>query len=241
MPNHLQKLYASLQEQLETDLRIGQTALTHPVSKGDSSEADWLKVLVDHLPHRYQASRAFVIDSLGRKSEQIDVVIYDRQYTPILYNKNEQRLIPAESVYAIFEVKPVLNTQNILYASKKAVSVRQLHRTSTEIAYAAGKYEPRPLFPIIGGILTYKSVWKPELGKTFINTLKQLDNSSRIDLGCVVTAGTFEMKYDSGRAEVIISKPETSLASFLFLLLAKLQSLATVPAIDYQAYRKWLA
>jgi hypothetical protein len=240
MPNHLQILYISLQEQLDTNLRIDQKTLIHPVSKGDSTEADWLKALKDHLPHRYQLDKAFIIDSNGKKSEQIDVVIYDRQYTPVLYNKNEQRLIPAESVYAVFEIKPVLNSPNILYAGKKVASVRKLHRTSAQIVYAGGKYEPRVPFSIIGGILTYKSAWKPELGKTFVNTLQKLDNNSRIDLGCVVTAGTFETKYDSGKVEVIKSKPETSLASFLFLLLAKLQSLATVPAIDYQAYRKWI-
>lgn len=240
MPNHLQKLYISLQEQLDSDLRIGQKALTHPVSKGDSSEADWLKALKDHLPHRYQASRAFVIDSTGRKSEQIDIVIYDRQYTPILYNKNDQRLIPAESVYAIFEVRPTLNRKNILYAGKKAASVRKLIRTSAEIVYAAGKYEPRPLFPIIGGILTYKSEWKPSLGKTLISILRKLDVNSRLDLGCVVTAGTFEAKYISDKVEVVSSSREMSLASFLFRLLSKLQSLATVPAIDYQQYNKWL-
>jgi hypothetical protein len=240
MPNHLQKLYVSLQDQLDSDLRIGQKALTHPVSKGDSNEADWLKALKDHLPHRYQASRAFVIDSAGRKSEQIDVVIYDRQYTPILYNKNDQRLIPAESVYAVFEVRPTLNHKNILYAGKKAASVRKLLRTSAEIAYAGGKYEPRTPFPIIGGILTYKSDWKPSLGKTFISSLGKLAVNSRLDIGCVVTAGAFEVRYFSDKVEIECNGPQMSLASFLFRLLAKLQSLATVPAIDYQKYNKWL-
>lgn len=240
MPNHLQNLYASLQEQLDANLRTGQKVLTHPVSKGDSTEADWLNALKDHLPHRYQVSKAFIIDSNGKKSEQIDVVIYDRQYTPVLYNKNDQRLIPAESVYAILEVKQVLNSQNIFYAGKKVASVRRLHRTSAQIVYAGGKYEPRTPFSIIGGIVTYKSAWKPGLSKTLVNTLQKLGNNSRLDLGCVVTAGTFEIKYDSNKVEVIKSKPEVSLASFLFLLLAKLQSLATVPAIDYQAYNKWL-
>jgi hypothetical protein len=240
MPNHLQKLYTSLQEQLESDLRIGQKALIHPVSKGDSSEKDWLNILTDHLPHRYQASRAFVIDSLGKKSEQIDIVIYDRQYTPVLYNKNDQRLIPAESVYAVFEVKPNLNRQNVLYAGKKAASVRKLHRTSAEIAYAAGKYEPRPLFPIIGGVLTYKSEWTSGLGKSLTNILRTLEINSRLDIGCVVTVGTFEAKYTAAKVEITNSRPEMSLASFLFCLLAKLQGLATVPAIDYKQYNRWL-
>jgi hypothetical protein len=240
MPNHLQKLYISLQEQLASNLRIDQKVLSHPVSKGDSTEADWVNALKDHLPQRYQVSKAFVIDSKGNKSEQIDVVIYDRQYTPILFNRNEQRLIPAESVYAVFEVKPILNRQNLFYAGKKVASVRKLYRTSAAIAYAAGKYEPKPLFPIIGGILTYRSEWKPSLGKTLVSILGKLDNASRLDLGCVVTAGTFETTYASQRVEIVKSGPEMSLASFLFHLMAKLQSLATVPAIDYDAYNRWL-
>lgn len=60
-------------------------------------------MLQKHLPHRYQADKAFVIDSNGESSDQIDVVVYDRQYTPLLYNHDGQMFVPAESVYAIFE------------------------------------------------------------------------------------------------------------------------------------------
>ena len=153
--NHLQKLFNSLQDQLETNLRAGQKALSHPVATGDSTELDWVNALKDHLPHRYQVSNGFVIDSKGKKSEQIDVVIYDRQYTPLLYNKNEQRFIPAESVYAVFEVRQTLNRKNVLYAGKKASSVRRLYRTSAEIYHAGGKLEPKQPFPIVGGLETW--------------------------------------------------------------------------------------
>ena len=240
MPNHLQRLFTALQEQLETNLRTGQKALTHPTAKGDSTELDWVKALHDHLPQRYKVSKAFVIDSNGKKSDQIDVVIYDRQYTPLLYNKNDQIFIPAESVYAVFEVRPTLNRKNVLYAGEKVASVRKLHRTSTAIAYAAGKYEPKPLFPIIGGILTYNSAWKPGIGKTLISILKKLDENSRLDLGCAVTVGAFDIKYNVDEIEITNSASKTALASFMFHLLAKLQSLATVAAIDYKAYNRWL-
>lgn len=240
MPNQLQKLFVALQEQLEANLQIGQKALTHPVAKGDSTELDWVNALKDHLPQRYKVSKAFVIDSNGKKSDQIDMVIYDWQYTPLLYNKNDQVFIPAESVYAVFEVKPTLNRNNVLYAGNKVASVRKLHRTSTAITYAAGKYEPKPLFPIIGGILAYNSAWNPGIGKTLVNILKKLDENSRLDLGCVVTTGAFDIKYNPDKIEITNSTSKMALASFMFHLLAKLQSLATVSAIDYKAYNKWL-
>jgi hypothetical protein len=238
--NHLQKLFNSLQDQLETNLRAGQKALSHPVAKGDSTELDWVNALRDHLPHRYQVSNGFVIDSNGKKSEQIDVVIYDRQYTPLLYNKNEQRFIPAESVYAVFEVRQTLNRKNVLYAGKKASSVRRLYRTSAEIYHAGGKLEPKQPFPIVGGILTYNSAWKPDMGKPLTDTLKKLNRNSRLDMGCVASVGTFEVSYLGDKPEITHNFSKMALASFLFHLLEKFQTLATVTAIDYKAYNRWL-
>lgn len=52
--------------------------VAHPGARGEASEEDWLRVFKDRLPYRYQADPAFVIDSQGACSEQIDVVIGDR-------------------------------------------------------------------------------------------------------------------------------------------------------------------
>lgn len=239
--NHLHNLFHALQDQLETNLRTGQKALSHPTSKGDSTELDWVKVLRDHLPQRYQVSKGFVIDSNGRKSDQIDVVIFDWQYTPLLYNKNDQRYIPAESVYAVFEIKPTLNLNNVNYAGRKVSSVRRLYRTSAVIHQAGGKLAPKQLFSIIGGILTYNSEWRPGLGKALTNTLRKLDKNSRLDIGCVASVGIFDVSYLNNKTEITSKSSDMALASFMFYLLEKLQSLATVPAIDYKAYNKWLS
>src|SRR4029453_9246834 len=113
--------------------------------------------LKDPFPHRYQADRAFVIDSRGECSEQIDIVIYDRQYSPFLYNQANQRYVPAESVYAVLEVKQDLSAEHVRYAGGKAASVRRLHRTSAAVPTVAGVVTAGQPQRIIAGILTYQS------------------------------------------------------------------------------------
>lgn len=128
--NPLRQAYAGLQAQLTAGLHSSRVVIDHPGSKGAGTEVNWLEMLQAHLPKRYQAESAFVIDSDGKQSEQIDILLYDRQYTPELYNAKGQRIIPAEGVYAAIEVKQVLDKKNLIYASDKIASVRRLKRSS---------------------------------------------------------------------------------------------------------------
>jgi hypothetical protein len=238
MSNQLSEIFITLQDQLEISLRGSRLVLPHPGSKGDATEDNWLKMLKEHIPNRYQiVNKAFIIDSNGNVSDQIDLTIYDRQYTPLLYNRDNQRFVPAESVYAVFEVKQDLSRQNINYASEKAKSVRQLQRTSAEIVHAGGQHPPRIPFSILAGILTYDSDWSPAFGDAFRRTLSGLSSThERIDLGCVVSEGAFEISYDSDGFEIEQSEKQLALVYFLFRLLGRLQKLGTVPAIDYDVY-----
>ncbi len=236
-PDRLTEILDGLQARLEGGLRGNRAAVTHPGARGEASEEDWLRVLNDHLPRRYQADRAFVIDSHGECSEQIDVVIYDRQYSPFLYNQANQRYIPAESVYAVLEVKQDLSREHVLYAGEKAASVRRLHRTSAPIPYADGAYKPRPLPRIVAGVLTYQSSWTPPFGDPFGNALAELGADEQLDVGCALLHGAFEACYpNGGQVELTVVEGRRSLVQFLMRLLKQLQALATAPAIDYEAY-----
>lgn len=238
-PDRLVDILDGLQARLEGGLRGARTAVTHPGARGEASEDDWSRILRDHLPHRYQVDRAFVIDSLGGCSDQIDIVIYDQQYSPFLYNQVNQRYVPAESVYAILEVKQDLNRDHILYAGEKAASVRRLHRTSAGIPYADGSYKPRPLPRIAAGILTYQSSWNPAFGDPLRNALGELAPVAQLDLGCTLVSGVFEAAYPDGQlVQLAVIEGKRSLVQFLMRLLKQLQAMATAPAIDYDAYLK---
>jgi hypothetical protein len=117
-------------------------------------------------------------------------------------------------------------------------SVRRLHRTSLPIPYAKGTYPPKPLIPILGGILTFESEWKPAFGGPLKISLQNDVADGRIDLGCVAAHGHF--RFDdatNGYDFVAEGKPATA---FLFRLISQLQFSGTVPMIDVQAYAQWL-
>jgi hypothetical protein len=226
-----------LQARLEGELRGNRAAVTHPGARGEASEEDWLRMLKDHMPHRYQADRAFVIDSQGSCSEQIDIVVYDRQYSPFLYNQANQRYVPAESVYAVLEVKQDLSREHVRYAGEKAASVRRLRRTSVPVPHVEGIAKPRPLPRIVAGILTYQSSWTPPFGVSFRDALAELGADQQLDVGCALRHGAFEVGYAAGgEVELRLAESPRSLVQFLMRFLKQLQALATAPAIDYEAY-----
>lgn len=236
-PDRLAEILDGLQARLEGGLRGNRAAVTHPGARGEAAEEDWLRVLNDHLPRRYQADRAFVIDSGGECSEQIDVVIYDRQYSPFLYHQSNQRYIPAESVYAVLEVKQELSREHLLYAGQKAASVRRLHRTSAPVPHVEGVARPRPLPRIVAGLLAYQSSWTPPFGDAFRAAFTELGANEQLDVGCALLHGAFEARYtDGGHLELTTSESPRSLVQFFMRLLKQLQALATAPAIDYAAY-----
>jgi len=233
----LPRILAALHDSIEHRLAAAREAFAHPTTKGDASQNVWLELFETYLPRRYQADTAHVVDSTGAFSEQFDAVIFDRQYSPLILHVEGQAIVPAESVYAIFEAKQSINARQVEYAQGKVATVRRLHRTSLPIPYAGGTYDPKPLQPIIGGLLTLDSDWSPPLGQPLAAALASGDPAGRLDVGCVAAHGTFACDIHGHCSFSAGGKPATA---FLFDLIARLQSTATVSMIDMHAYARWL-
>lgn len=234
----LSHLLASLHDDIQLKLQTVRSTMGHPGAKGDASETVWLSLLNTYLPTRYQAANAFVVDSKGNFSEQMDVVIFDRQYSPFIFKYENQTIIPAESVYAVFEAKQSANADMVRYAQGKVRSVRKLERTSLPIPHAGGLYPAKRLSHIIGGLLTFDSDWSPPLGDPFRKALLSDVAEGRLDIGCVASKGHFEMN-ESG-SDVMFETEQKAATAFLFRLISRLQYSGTVPMIDVDAYGEWL-
>ena len=92
----LSQLLSGLHDDIQQKLATVRRSFGHPGTKGDASEAVWLELLQTYLPKRYSAASAHVVDSLGTFSDQIDVVVFDRQYSPFIFSYQGQTIIPAE-------------------------------------------------------------------------------------------------------------------------------------------------
>ena len=194
-------------------------------------------------PDRYGVDSGKVIDSQGHQSEQIDIVIHDTYYSPLMFSIGDAKFVPVESVYAVLEVRQSLNKGNLDYAAQKAESVRRLHRTSTLIPNQFGKAITKDLdeFPILAGILASASDWRRPFGDTLRSHLAGQPPRRVIDIGCALGAGAFDTEReplvtDRALVGLTISVPERALGSFAIRLLHRLQQLGTVGAIDYDAY-----
>jgi len=164
-------------------------------------------------------------------------VIYDELYTPPIFAMGAVTIVPAESVYAVFEAKQVANADNLRQACEKAASVRRLLRNSAPVVNGGLRMPGRSPQPILAGLLTLESDWKPAFGEPLNNLLLAADPDSHLDMGCFASNGFFVRDGDG----IKVNERGTAATAFLFELIARLQALGTVPALDARAYARWLS
>lgn len=219
----------------ETHLAILRMDLSHTTTKGDHCECAWIKYLKSFLPKRYEVDKGMVYDSDGNISEQIDIIVYDPFYTPLIVTTaSGDKIVAAESVYAVFECKPKISTSNLRYASKKIASVTNLNRKSTYVIDNGEKRHGRKPTAIIGGILATES----SSTTTVISNVKQFTN---IDIGYAPDSICFFSKRITCNSNEIIIKNSNNAGDLFFWgLLEDLHAIGTVAPIDNLAYAEFL-
>jgi hypothetical protein len=234
----LPKLMRAQHERVEQDLKASREAVAHPSAKGDSSEAVWTSLFTRYLPQRYAAAKATIVDSNRQFSDQIDIVLFDRQYTPLIFEHHGQVIVPVEAVYALFEAKQDIRAHFVKYAQRKVSSVHRLHRTSVPVQTIDGQRTATPQ-PILGGFLAFESKWTAAtIGKNFPPLLAADQGEGRLDFGCIASHGTFGCE---GADYVTWAPHRRATTCFLLELITRLQRMGTAPAIDMGAYARWLS
>jgi hypothetical protein len=216
----LAEIFRRVQQEMLAQLSVGGL-FEHPSAMGQATEHHWLQLFDRYLPKRYRAAPAFVIDAAGHRSRQIDIAIFDNLYTPPLFPHSAGLHLPAESVYAVFEVKPTFSRQWLRDAAEKAASVQSLHRTSVSVVGREATKPPE----ILAGLLATTSVWTP---RTFAANLRRARQN--LHIVCCLEHGSFE--------DNRISSPDDSLVFFIIRLLDRLRAMGTAPAIDWSSYFK---
>lgn len=233
----LPEAFLRRQQVLAAELGVTAGFTSHPTTVGDATEANWVAMLRSVLPNRYGVGGLQAVDSRGDISEQIDVAIYDQQYAPLFFRSAGGVLIvPVESIYAVFEIKPEINKTLATYSGGKIASVRRLYRTSAEIHHVGGTTPgPDPATkPILGGILAARWGWTDRDSPAASAAIAGLEGDSRIDIGIALDS----LAFDHTDGELSFSKPGTQLIYFALHLFRRLQPLATALAPDLEEYEK---
>lgn len=173
----------------EFQARLDKTEIyRHPTGVGDSREDLFRDYLTEVLPPRFTVDRGKIIDSLGNLSAEFDVIISERSEVAPGMNFSDRRLVPIESVYAVFEVKSLLNREAF---DQFTESVRSLDAFKRFFIPTQGRgitvYEdprweaglgPQEMIPgvgiIISGIVAFDG---PQQSKTLAEYLKDAHKS----------------------------------------------------------------
>lgn len=224
---NIEKLFNALDEEMRLKLSSKIDQIYHPTAKGNEAELNWIGLLRNYLPERYKVDNGFVVDSEGNISDQIDIIIYDRHFTPFIFRGENIVYIPAEGVYAVFEVKPNFDMGNYKYATAKLKSVRELKRTSASFTHIMGS-DKKEIFNIIGGILTKDMDSK--------NTYANLKFGNELD---IVLCLEFGVKFVDNK-NVLTQDGGPILAFFLLKFIEALRKLGSVPALEVDSYLSFI-
>ena len=123
---------------------------------GSAREVPTRKKLEQLLPRGIAVGSGFVIDSFGGTSQQIDVVLYERELCPV-YSINddpETTYYPCEGVIAVGEIKSEMSSSELRDAFNKIASVRRLRRYVRKVEDSPARHMPSYPFRVYGSPLT---------------------------------------------------------------------------------------
>jgi hypothetical protein len=120
--------------------------LIHPGEFGTHRESickDYLRTII---PTRLDIGSGFILTDKGDISTQVDLIIYDRNNTPLIENSEKQRFYPVETVAGIVEVKSDLSKSDFKIALNKLANNKRLKErmsNPTKIKRdAQGQFDP---------------------------------------------------------------------------------------------------
>lgn len=159
------------------------TNARHAGAKGSTRETMLRREFLD----RYLSSSVGVlgsseiVDSVGSVSGQCDIVLVDPR-TPPLWDGEDHRIVPAECVYAVIEVKSHLSTSELRSAFDSIRRVKALTRTAYRPQLAGLERtqeirgERREVTPVFGHIFAYQGAKIETLGEALAQLVSEEPN-----------------------------------------------------------------
>lgn len=134
--------YINLSRQIFVD---NNGKMIHPGEFGTYREKIIGDFLKPFLPTRLAVGNGFIITSKDRISSQCDIIIYDKEHTPIIEN-GEQKFFPVECVVGVIEAKSKLTKSTLKEALIKLSKVKDLRNDIGNNPYIFKDYKGESAF-----------------------------------------------------------------------------------------------
>jgi hypothetical protein len=212
-------LFDEISGQMRGDFEKARRAMQHGPSKGSAFEDTVRGFLENYLPSSLAVCQGFLIDSTGAQSNQLDVIIYDRDATPVLYRNSETRIIPVECAYAVIEVKGTLNPSTVPNIIENMLSVRKLVKSAWywfsdgEIILTRHNLYGRQwdIWPVHYFVFAFESSELNAIGQRISEEEQKLElpPHQRIDCVCILDRAVFLNRRPDGSMDSLPSADTT--------------------------------
>jgi len=215
--NSLQKIFQGVSKKLQADFEFLTSQLSHSLSTGEAREFALKELLRQYLPAKLGVEKGIVASSVKGElpSKQIDVVIYDKLNTPVLYAAENLRIFPIEGVYAVIEVKSRLNSVTLNDAINNIRSVKKMTKKAFveqkgAVVRTVNLYgKEADYFPVLGFIFSYTAIKDI---KSLKDQLEQSDDAqnlvNNVDTICVLNNSIITNQNNDGTI-VVTKEPGT--------------------------------
>lgn len=256
-PELIVNILRQLNEEVLGQLQLAKS-VDHPGEGGRARENVLADALRRFVPDTYGVGTGFVIDGVGGRSRQIDIVIYRQGYHPVFVIGGVVHYM-VEAVVAVIENKAAIKSRALLGDALGTIkSVKALDRTNRGTNYAVhGSMRGEAIkaddygYQVWGGIVTEASLSQDVLADGVLQYLRTEDRSlwpnMYTDLyrctgyyafgGGPDEAGGYHLTDKPAEAERwLLTAPESTfgIPPLMELLAALANLLRVAPLVDYK-------
>lgn len=250
----LEKVFEHMSKKMNIEWDRIRESLSHSGLKGTSLEKEFKKFLRDYLPKSIEISSGQIVDSNGKQSKQIDIILHDSQKTPYMYDEDDTQVIPIECVYAVIEVKSNIDSTKLVQSIfENMKSVKDLEKISYVKPQGAVQNFVKiygkewDIWPVHYFVFALDSMKLVTIGDELerLNKDESRDVEKRIDCVCVLNKGVLLNKFKDEKLSAFPEEGSSMIASlttkpllFFYRLISGHLYQVTMPPFQIEMYLK---
>lgn len=201
----------------------------HSGEKGGYREFFISQLIRPIIPSHFGIGNGIIIDSKGRQSPQIDILIYDKRLIPPIFESESRGIFPIDSVIAVLEIKSKLSTSDIPQLEK--ISECFIPKDGYDFLYiiTPGKIiennKPRTIYPHFAVFAFDSTAEHKDEANRLKNKMKK-DLWTGVGIVCIANKGLWVFDRKKKDYNLIETDKNEIIVKFLNSVLDQLENIA---------------